>query len=69
MPRAIELVDLPEKIAALVSQAFVCKGDDAPVDDFTLSCLIKDLLDEYDPEIVRRNTRKGEKLVKRLARR
>jgi hypothetical protein len=54
-----KILKLPDKIAGIVTRTFVASGDNAELSDDQALMMIKDLLEEIDPEIMtKKNKRK-----------
>jgi hypothetical protein len=58
---ARKLLKLPNRVAAAMKGTFAICGDDAKVADDVALLMIKDLLEEIDPDIFRRPARRKEK--------
>ena len=56
--KSIQLLRLPEKIAAVIGKTYAVRGDDATLADDEALLRIRDLLEEYDASIVERNKNK-----------
>jgi hypothetical protein len=56
--QAVDLVKLPERIAAIVGKTYVVMGDDAKLEDDVALMRIRDLLDQLDPKLIERNKNK-----------
>lgn len=53
-----KILKLPNKVADIVSKTFVAMGDDAKITDDQALMMIRDLLEEIDPNIMTKKKRK-----------
>lgn len=56
--QAVDLVRLPDRIAAIIGKSYAVRGDDATVEDDVALVMIRDLLDQLDPTLIERNKNK-----------
>jgi hypothetical protein len=60
---ALQLLKLPERIAAILGKTYAVRGDDATLADDQALMMIRDELDDYDEKIIERN--KNKRLTRR----